>query len=129
MAKKSKSKKRPVAKAKRHAAKKSVAKKKVRPAKAKMKSKARKTGKVLKVAKKAAPKKVKRKAKVAAPKPAPKPKHPAPERGPAACAADFGTDDRAVPIAGIGYTGIDAAAWYRAIGGLETRRRADYARI
>src|ERR1700737_1090004 len=56
MAKKGKAKKRPVAKAKRHAVKKSVAKKKARP----MKAKAKKTGKALKAAKKAvkvAPKK------------------------------------------------------------------------
>ena len=52
-------------------------------------------------------------------------KHAASEHGPAGCAADFGTDGRAVPIAGIGYTRIDAAAWYRAIGVLKTRRRED----
>ena len=65
MAKKSKSKKRPMAKAKRRAAKKSVAKKKARPVKVKAKAKA-------KVAKKAAPKKAKPKAKVAPKKAAPK---------------------------------------------------------
>ena len=65
MAKKSKSKKRPVAKAKRRTAKKSAAKKKARPVKVKAKSR------VAKKAVKAAPKKAKPKAKLAAKKAVP----------------------------------------------------------
>ena len=51
-------------------------------------------------------------------------KHAASEHDPAGRAADFGTDG-AVPITGIGYTGIDDAAWYRTIGVLKTRRQED----
>ena len=105
MAKKSKSKKRSVAKGKRSVAKKSAAKKKARP----MKAKAKKGGAARKVAKKAAaPKKAKSRAKVAK-KAAPKAEGSRAARGPAktCSAAGSGTDDLAAGHAGLRATGID----------------------